>query len=166
MTREGIRAPAADRRKETFDDFFEEQFERITRFVARRLSNPSDVEDVVSRVFIDAHKGWRKCRGDRGLWLLAIARRRVADFWRRGIPVDLPLTIDVPQSTCYDQAELIAARQMLDTLPDLERDVVLLQALDGLSIRDIATVIGRSEVATNSLLERARRRLRQIEEKS
>lgn len=63
MTREGIRAAMAGRKRETFDDFFEAEFERVTRFVGRRLGNPSEIEDTVSRVFIDAHKGWRTCRG-------------------------------------------------------------------------------------------------------
>lgn len=162
MTPEAVRASVPGRSKETFDDFFDDHFERVTRFVSNRLANPSDVEDVVARTFIDAHRGWRKCRGDRGLWILAIARRRVADVWRRK-HAEMPLREDMALESKFDHADLIAARQAVDSLPDIEREVILMQTIDGLAIRDIAAVIGRTEAATNSLLERAKRRLRQTE---
>jgi RNA polymerase sigma-70 factor (ECF subfamily) len=46
-------------------------------------------------------------------------------------------------------------------LPELQREALLLQIADGLTIREIAIAIGKSPGATNSLLARARETLKQ-----
>ena len=51
--------------------------------------------------------------------------------------------------------------EMVAKLPVDERDVMLMQVVDEMSIEEIAAVMGRSVKATNSLLGRARTRIRQ-----
>ncbi len=50
----------------------------------------------------------------------------------------------------------------MDTLPKMERQVLLLSAIEELSHREIATVIGKTEASVRGLLFRARARLRQM----
>jgi RNA polymerase sigma-70 factor, ECF subfamily len=52
------------------------------------------------------------------------------------------------------------ATAMLADLPDSERWALALQVVDGLTVAEIAALLGRSIEATTSLLARARRRLR------
>lgn len=52
------------------------------------------------------------------------------------------------------------ARWMLAQLPDVERWALALAVVDGMSVDELAAVMGRSTAATHSLLARARRRLR------
>ena len=47
-------------------------------------------------------------------------------------------------------------RKILDALPADWREVLLLKYVEELSLREIATSLGRSEKAVNSLLQRAR----------
>ena len=47
-------------------------------------------------------------------------------------------------------------RHALSALPGEQRVAFVLRVVDGLSVREVATTIGRSEDATESLLRRAR----------
>ena len=58
------------------------------------------------------------------------------------------------------QAQANQAAALVAQLPPDERDVMLMQVVDEMSIEEIATVMGRSVKATNSLLGRARTRIR------
>jgi len=55
------------------------------------------------------------------------------------------------------QTEATAQLQsVLQTLPDEQRDALLLKYADGLTIAEIAVVLNRTHAAANSLLQRAR----------
>ncbi|RYG43542.1 sigma-70 family RNA polymerase sigma factor, partial [bacterium] len=51
----------------------------VFAFVARRIRPTEDAEDIVAAVFVDAYRGWSRRKGEARLWLLGIARRKVAD---------------------------------------------------------------------------------------
>ena len=48
----------------------------------------------------------------------------------------------------------------LRSLPTLQRAAIVLRYLDGLSVREVAAAIGKSESATESLLSRGREQFR------
>ena len=50
---------------------------------------------------------------------------------------------------------------MVQDLPDIQRDAILLRFASGLSAREIAATLGRSEAATQKLLQRALARLKE-----
>ncbi|MDQ3938740.1 MAG: RNA polymerase sigma factor, partial [Chloroflexota bacterium] len=100
-------------------------------------------------------------------WLVAIARNKLADHYRR---VDreerrhLRLIVreinvqDGDSTWALEDREVVQAA--LRGLPALQRAAVVLCYVDGLSVREAAEILKRSESATESLLSRARERLR------
>src|SRR5438067_7424500 len=59
--------------------------DRIERYVLARTSNPSDVEDLVSIIFMRALEHIRQFQPHRGSfagWLFTIARNAVSDHYR------------------------------------------------------------------------------------
>jgi RNA polymerase sigma-70 factor (ECF subfamily) len=65
------------------------------------------------------------------------------------------------QSEAWSQQELRSGVEAaLSKLPGEQRIVLVLRYLDRLPVREIATTIGRSEKATESLLSRAREAFR------
>jgi RNA polymerase sigma-70 factor (ECF subfamily) len=65
------------------------------------------------------------------------------------------------QSQAWSQQRLRSGVETaLAKLPGEQRIVLVLRYLDGLSVREIATTISRSEKATESLLSRAREAFR------
>jgi RNA polymerase sigma-70 factor (ECF subfamily) len=141
----------------------------VLRYAWRRVGQRQDAEDIAVETFaaaLAALPGYRGTVAPRP-WLLGIARRKVADTLRRRTrraETSLPETMESDDSPEDDalRAEAIATiRGLVDTLPELQRDALLLQTLEDLSIPEIAQVLGKSVSATNSLLGRARQTLKQ-----
>ncbi|MDR3691837.1 MAG: RNA polymerase sigma factor [Fimbriimonas sp.] len=139
----------------------------VFAFVARRIRPVEDAEDVVAAVFVDAFPKWHKRRGDPKLWLFGIARRKMADLLRRRRP-SWPLRetdlVGNSMDEFVNRTESLLASQILFRMPPDERDALTMSVVDGLTIDEIAEVLGRSAKATNSLLGRARSRVRRMTE--
>ena len=155
--------------QETFQSARERHLSLVFAFVSRRIKPREEAEDVTAEVFVAAYRCWRMRRGETRLWLLGIARRKVADAYRRqkrtfDLRRDEEPSADALRE--FEQSyESRRALAVLFSLPDAERDALALQALEGLSIEEIAEVLGRSHSATNSLLQRARTRVRETVER-
>ncbi|CAN5486899.1 sigma-70 family RNA polymerase sigma factor [soil metagenome] len=137
----------------------------VFAFVARRIRPVEEAEDIVAAVFVDAYRGWSRKRGEPRLWLLGIARRKVADALRKRRQ-PWPLREEDAQGNAMQefvtQAQADHAAALVAKLPPDERDALLLQVLEELPIEEIAAILGRSLKATNSLLGRARTRVRRL----
>jgi RNA polymerase sigma factor (sigma-70 family) len=128
---------------------------------ALRRADPAMAEDVVAETFVIA---WRRMDDvpDPPLpWLLGVARRVMANLRRgerrRGALLDRlrreqPAT---PQSAPGDQGQALAA---LASLPERDREALLLHAWEGLDHAGAATVMGCSAAAFAVRLHRARER--------
>ncbi len=64
---------------------FEDLERKLRPFVARRLSSPADVDDVVQEVFLRLHRGLGQLRDDQrfGPWVYQIARNAIVDHQRK-----------------------------------------------------------------------------------
>jgi RNA polymerase sigma-70 factor (ECF subfamily) len=98
-------------------------------------------------------------------WVIAIARHRLADHYRRhyreqhrqNALIQRADRADMGGRDPWQRAEAFAdVRRALAGLPGEQRVAFVLRVVDGLSVREVATTIGRSEDATESLLRRAR----------
>jgi RNA polymerase sigma-70 factor (ECF subfamily) len=100
-------------------------------------------------------------------WICSIARNRLIDHYRRAarersgylrlIVTDLNAT-DAAAWDRLDERDTVLAA--LAALSALERTALTLRYLDGYSVRETSRFVGRSEAATESLLSRARQRVR------
>lgn len=89
-------------------------------------------------------------------FLYSLARRKIADYWRRHKPTD-----ELPEMLSQEDApqERLILLEALGNMPEHERQVLLLRYHEGFSVSEIAEVMGRTYKGTESLLSRARKRL-------
>jgi RNA polymerase sigma-70 factor (ECF subfamily) len=101
-------------------------------------------------------------------WLLTVARRRLIDHWRRGAVANrkMGLIRGSQRAPKFPDGERDFVIEILDELPAAQRQVLVLQHLEGMSVQEIADIIGRSVGATESLLARARRTFRRMYEEA
>lgn len=126
----------------------------------RALLPPEVVDDVTQDVFIAAVRAIRRYRARASFrtWISAIARHKVADFYRaRGRqPQTVELDPDIndvsEQSTWQEQA---LVRMAMQSLPNPYQEVLLLRFAEGLPFQDIAESLGLSLEATKSRYRRA-----------
>jgi RNA polymerase sigma-70 factor (ECF subfamily) len=115
---------------------------RLLRFCAQWLRHPQDAEEVVQDVFTKLCQ-----RGDQldlttapELLLFRLARHRCIDVLRKR-RTEPPPEVEPPAPGHDPHLEL---HEALATLPEGEREVVLLTAIDGLGYRDVAAILGCS----------------------
>lgn len=141
------------------------------------LRNRAEAEDAVQDTFVRVLEFQRKAHDlpairDLRPWLIRIAWNVALDRRRRRRrhPTDQAepallntlLAPHTPADHALAQAQASArVFAAIDRLPKLERQVLLLSALDELSTAEIAATMGKSESAIRSLQNRARTRLRE-----
>ena len=133
------------------------------------LGNRADVEDVCQDAFLTALQRLEDCRQPEhfGAWLLQIVRNRARNFRsyrkvREAAPLELVkgAASDDPARDA-ERAEL-RERLMaaLATLPEVQREIVLLHDLEGWCHQDIAAALRMSVAMSRLHLFNARRALR------
>jgi RNA polymerase sigma-70 factor, ECF subfamily len=159
------RVAAAQQDPGLFAPLYEAHFDVVYTYVARRVAERAEAEDLTSEVFRKALDGlgafeWRG--SPFAAWLLRIAANTLADRARRALRA-------VPGSQATDEAAPavepdVAQRALLfrlvAELPDDQRTVIELRFAEGRPVREIAIQLGRSEGAVKQLQLRALQFLR------
>ena len=159
---------------EIFEAFYREHVEGVQRFVVRRVGEPGRAADLTADIFVEAIESADRYRPGRGTprsWLYGIARFVVAaDARRRGAERDREerwgrTLLDTEDAARIDARIDAAARSRelyaaMGRLPEGERAVLELVALDELSVAEAAAAAGVRPATARVRLFRARRRLR------
>jgi RNA polymerase sigma-70 factor (ECF subfamily) len=129
------------------------------------LRNDHDAEDVVQQVFtrmLTAIKSYEQRSVPFSAWLLRITHNMAIDYLRRRSPMcDDPERVVAAERPEFEAGHLRGAlRDALAELPELQREIVVLRHLGGLSPSEIAQRLGRSEDSVHGLHHRARRALK------
>jgi len=123
-------------------------------------------EDLTQETFIEVirHPDTFDGRDDPVPWLIGIARHRLLAMLRRQRQDTARATATIAEiqlsggdDPAWRGAELRGdILGALDRIPTDQRAALLLRFIDGLSIKEVANAIGRTEDATESLIRRAR----------
>ena len=144
----------------------------VYRFLRSRSRSEDEAADLTAATFERALRSFARydARQPALPWLLRIARNAAIDAARRARPLaSLDLTIDrdaqadsgSPEERYLRVERDAELRDLVFALPEPARDAVALRYGAGLSAREIGTVIGKSEVATQKLIQRALAALRE-----
>lgn len=138
----------------------------LRRYLARRLREPADVDDVLQDVYLKLHAHHASLRepGRVAAWLYRVADHAIADHYRARRPWDeLPEELPAPPVPQDCTAELAACLiPMIAALPDIYRDAVRLSEIDGLSQQAVAQRLGLSLSGAKSRVQRGREKLRAL----
>ena len=147
-------------RRRQLEDLFLAHAAAVRAYAARRVA-PGDVDDVASDVFVVAWRRLEDVPGDALPWLLACARRIVANRLRgtqRQTALRQRLGLERPQPAAVTIPDDTLAEAMA-TLSPADREALILVAWDGLDHTRAAVVVGCSPRAFSMRVHRARRRL-------
>ena len=146
------------------DELYRQHVGEVYRYSYAVLGNHADAEDVTQTTFVNALRALE--RGETpeepSRWLVVIAHNLVRQRWRQAAsrPALVELETDVPDAVeeedGYELEELVRA---LQRIPETQREAIVMRELEGRSYREIATLLGLSTSALETLLFRARRSL-------
>jgi RNA polymerase sigma-70 factor (ECF subfamily) len=172
-----VLSPVSDAEEITASALHARYLRDVFRYVWQRVPSAEEAEDITAEVFAAAAAGLpsfrRQCPPY--LWLLSIARRQIAFARRRrkarretlaseltdagsdADPVwDALAAAEGPETTLMRAEARRVLRELVADLKPDQREALMLQYLERLSVAEIAVVMGRSRHAVNSLLQRAR----------
>ena len=164
MEQERLLIEAAQKDPGRFAELYETNFERVYAFIVRRVQDRHEAEDLTAEVFHHALANlarfeWRGVPF--AVWLFRIASNAIADRGRKlKITVDAAEADDLDQSNWQGIERRATLFQLVESLPEDQRSVVIKRFVEQKTIRDIAKEFGRSEGAIKQLQFRALESLR------
>ena len=151
-------------------ELYDAALPQVYGYLLARCGRPAVAEDLTAETFLAAVAACRReppPTPSTG-WLVGIARHKLVDHWRaaereaRGLAVvgatDGADRRADPWADPWDEhLDALLAHEVLAQQSGLHRSVLTLRYLDGLSVGEVARVLGRTVHATEALLGRARR---------
>jgi RNA polymerase sigma-70 factor (ECF subfamily) len=165
ISTEELAARARDGSRVSFDELVIRYRPRLVAFLARRLADAADAEDVAQETFLRAYDhldGYDPARPF-ATWLFAIGKNVAANHAIARTRRDARQQASgSPGSAIADDSAASDVWQRAATIlkPDAYR-MLWLRYAQGMTVREIATELQRSAVAVKVTLFRARRRLLQ-----
>src|SRR5437667_3016275 len=161
---------AAQQNRKRFADVYDEYFEIVYAYIARRVRRRGEVEDVTAEVFRKALENLPRFKwtgAPFASWLLRIASNVIADRAKRAAR---EANVDSDESAISTKAspqmDLESAERskhlfgLVNQLPDNQQRVITMRFAEEKSVREIARVLACSEGAIKQLQFRALENLR------
>ena len=162
-----------------FDTLFTRYQKRTYRLVQRFISNREDALDLTQDAFIRAYQGLGDFKSQCQFysWLYRITVNLCIDFLRKKSRSEvllydsdesgeLPMA-NIPDPRAESPAKAVENKELrthirkaVRRLPPKQRQIFILRHWDGLSLKDIAAVVGRSDGTVKAHLLHAHRNLR------
>jgi RNA polymerase sigma-70 factor, ECF subfamily len=143
----------------------EPAIKRVYAYVAYRVGDGSDAEDITSDTFERAFRyrdRFDPRRGDAAAWLIGIARSRIAEHFAGRAPVgdELPERA-APGELAGDTADRLDLREAVSHLNERDRELVALRYGADLTARQIGELLDMKTNAVEVALHRALGTLRE-----
>ena len=157
---------------EAADAAFRSERKRLFDFIRHRVRTEADAEDILSDVFYQLVASYSVTEPIDKMtsWLLTVARNKIIDWYRKRKPesfrqhIDesaMPLNLEDILFDPGQNPDVLYARSLvwteladaLEDLPDEQRDVFVMNELEGKSFKEIAELTGEP---VNTLLSRKR----------
>jgi RNA polymerase sigma-70 factor (ECF subfamily) len=155
-----------------YDEIYRRHATRVRHICVRMLGNPSDAEEAAQEVFLRGYRALGRFNGSYqvGAWLARIATNMCLDILRsrtRSIDADeLPDEDREPPSDRL-RPDLLVAEQMhlsetLSEILPLHQKALVMQAVEGMSHKEMAGELEMTPQQVKSLLHRARSSFRRV----
>lgn len=155
-----------------FVELHERYERRIYFFALKRMSDPSDAEDVTQEVFLQVFRGLPKFEGRSSLltWMFGIAHNQICRRFRRRRPMVTSLdnnevnalaSDETPADRRTDFVRILrnCSRVLEEKVPEQQREAFELRYIENRSTQEIAKEMGKSQQAIKISLFRTRKTL-------
>ena len=164
------RAKSGD--EEAFAQLYEEYFDKIYRYVALKVGDKMEAEDITQQVFLKAIKSISsfKWKGfPFSAWLYRIAHNQIVDYFRKSkkqvsVTLDESLAADDddPAEVFDHKLDIEKLSSAAKQLTPAQQEVISLRFTSEMSIIQVAQVMGKSEGAVKALQHSAVVALRKL----
>lgn len=166
--RENLRRDDPLEREQEFSGIVERQARLMFRVAYSRLRNVQDAEDAVQEAFLKLYRGeaWRRMEDERAflartVWRVALDRApKAADRMDDVAGMELASAVESPECSAAEKDERALLRRLIDCLPEKLRQPLLLSAIEEMTSREVAAVMGIPEGTVRTRIMRVRAELK------
>lgn len=151
-------------------DLWTESKNRLRGFIARRIDNDSDAEDILQNVFLKIHQNIGKLKDPQKIypWVFQTTRNAIADHYRSNV-VDLTEVDEhaeafafEPEDPILEEEVLNCLEPMIGELPAKYREAVMLADIKGLTQKELSEKLDISLSGAKSRVQRGREKLKDV----
>ena len=168
--------PAASKAEldRAFEELYRTHLRDVYSYAYYRVGNHHDAEDLTEQAFLQAYRHFERARREsngRPLrpWLIRIAHNLASNYYRDRArrpeanieAIEPPMHPHGTERVVEGREDLREVIDKLQDLPDDRREALIMRFALGMSNREIARALGRSDGATKVLIHRA---IKQLEE--
>jgi RNA polymerase sigma-70 factor (ECF subfamily) len=160
-----------------FEDLYRAHLRDVYSYAYYRVGNHHDAEDLTEQAFLQAYRHFERARREsdgRPLrpWLIRIAHNLASNYHRdRARRPEANIEAIEPPSHPHGTERVFEGREELrevmvhlQRLPDDRREALIMRFALGMSNREIARALGRTDGATKVLIHRAIKQLEELME--
>lgn len=142
-----------------FTYFVKKYTRQIFNFIAKKIKNKEDVEDIVQVSFLQLYKAVGRLDENKPVlpYLYQIVRNEMKMFWRRQ-KITVPLDENIVSEENDGKTDADDIEKQLESLPKEQKKAVTLVG-EGYSYREIAKFLKRPINTVRTLIRRARLKL-------
>jgi RNA polymerase sigma-70 factor (ECF subfamily) len=147
-----------------FAELYQRHVDHVFRFLMLRTGSREDAQDITTLTFMAAMEQLDRYQpsGRFRLWLLAIARHKAADFFRKNRSMIALETIEMipdpappPDETVNRNLQLDQVMEALHSLSPDRAEALILRVFGEYTAAETAEIMGKSEAAVKMLVHRA-----------
>jgi len=149
------------------DDLYARYARALLGYLYHRLPSLADAEDALAEVYLAALRAAARGELLGPGWLMTVARRQVAGFYRERHheplteeQLQVEETRQDPEWMALRAEERAHLLALVAQLPSDQRDVLTLRFAGGLRSAEIAQLLGKTDEATRAMMSRTIRHLR------
>ncbi len=152
--------------EQNFEQIWESFGGRIRAFIYHKISNRSDIDDILQEVFLKIHLNIDNLNDQSKLhgWIYRIAKNTIIDYYRKrkkGICNIDDIEIGFENKEESPEDEIASGlRNMIEALPEKYAKALLLTEFHGFSNIELAEKLGISVSGVKSRVQRGRKLLR------
>lgn len=145
--------------------------QRLRGFIAQRVHNPDDVDDILQEVFLKIYQQLTGVRNTErlGSWIFTIARNAIIDHYRKAYRHREFTTEDslepefiAEDPAVFNQQMAACLHPLLAHLPETYREALQLVEFEGLTRAKVAEELGISLSGMKSRVQRGRQKLKDL----
>jgi len=163
---------AQQRDQVALTQLYEENFDKIYRYIVLKIGDRTEAEDMTQQVFLNALKSISsyKFKGTPfSSWLYRIAHNQVVDYFRKKsrratVPLDESIAVgeDDPGQVAERKLEVEELALATKKLTAAQQEVISLRFAGELSVAEVGRVMGKSAGAVKALQHSAIVSLRKV----
>lgn len=148
---------------------YETYLQRIYRYVAYRVNDERDIEDITAEVFIkmiEALPSYQITGAPFEAWLYRIAYSRIIDMRRKrtrhpqeDLPERMASEQPTPEQNVLDEQADHELRSAFSSLKEDDQNVLYLRFVEGKTHKEVAKIVNKSVTAVKATQHRALTRL-------